>query len=98
LDFPPLLPGPLLLDSAATLGAAEALLSGLLAGSTIGAILTYVLVTEFNGVFDPPPTAATVPRAYLAAVAAAIIAAVLIASTTTIRLARCQPLAVLHDL
>ncbi|MET8878176.1 FtsX-like permease family protein [Nocardia sp. NPDC004604] len=78
--------------------AAVLLTGGLTAGASIGAALTGLLITELSGVFDPPPTTATLPWPYLTALTAAIIAAVLLASTTTIRLARHRPLTVLHDL
>jgi putative ABC transport system permease protein len=51
-----------------------------------------MLVGVLNGVFDPPPTALTVPWAYLAATAVTIIVAIGTVSAATVRLARQSPL------
>jgi putative ABC transport system permease protein len=40
--------------------------AGMLGGAGIGAVIAYLLVKVLNGIFDPPPTAATVPWDYLA--------------------------------
>jgi putative ABC transport system permease protein len=71
---------------------------GLLAGAIAGCALASMLVKVLTGVFDPPPTALSVPWAYLAAVAAATTIAVIGAGATTIRRARTAPLAALREL
>jgi putative ABC transport system permease protein len=44
-------------------------LGGLLTGALAGLALAQVLVAVLTGVFDPPPTAVTVPWTYLATIA-----------------------------
>ncbi|MDQ1600430.1 MAG: putative transport system permease protein, partial [Actinomycetota bacterium] len=39
--------------------------AGILGGAAIGAVIAYLLVKVLNGIFDPPPAAATVPWTYL---------------------------------
>ncbi|MCW2616565.1 MAG: hypothetical protein JWN08_3559, partial [Frankiales bacterium] len=57
-------------------GEARALLLGGLAGGTvIAATISYLLVKVLTGIFDPPPTGATLPVGYLLALLASVSAA-----------------------
>ncbi len=47
--------------------------SGLVGGIGIGAVIAYLLVKVLNGIFDPPPAAATVPWGYLAGLLALVV-------------------------
>ena len=71
---------------------------GLVGGALIGWLLSQVLVSVLTGVFDPPPTAPTVPWPYLGAVAATLLAALAVVTAVTIRLAHRPPLRVLREL
>lgn len=57
-------------------GEAGALLvSGVLAGAVIAITISYLLVKVLTGIFDPPPTAATLPAGYLLLLLASVTAA-----------------------
>jgi putative ABC transport system permease protein len=71
-----------------TTEAAVLTVGGLVSGALIGWLVTQVLVTTLSGVFDPPPTALTVPWPYLATVAATLLAAIAAVTAVTIRIAR----------
>jgi hypothetical protein len=71
---------------------------GLAAGAILGAALSQMLVRVLTGIFDPPPTALSVPWTYLAAIAVVLIVAISAVSGVTIRLARRSPLTVLGEL
>jgi putative ABC transport system permease protein len=47
--------------------------AGVLGGAAIGGVIAYLLVKVLTGIFDPAPSAATVPWSYLLAVVAAIV-------------------------
>ncbi len=53
---------------------------GLLAGAVAGFVLSHMLVKVLTGVFDPPPSALSVPWGYLALVAAIAAAATAVAA------------------
>ncbi|MDX6721556.1 MAG: putative transport system permease protein, partial [Solirubrobacteraceae bacterium] len=72
--------------------AAYVLAGGLTLGALGGAWISIMLVKVLTGVFDPAPSAATVPWAYLACVAAATILAVVAAAAATMRAARRRPI------
>jgi putative ABC transport system permease protein len=74
------------------------IICGLAAGAVVGWALSRMLVSVLRGVFDPPPTALSVPWIYLAATAATIIAAIGAVSAATVRLARRSPLRVFGEL
>jgi putative ABC transport system permease protein len=61
---------------------------GTLCGAVLGAGLAFVLVKVLTGVFDPPPTALTLPWGYLALVTVSTVAAVALASLTVVTGAR----------
>jgi putative ABC transport system permease protein len=71
---------------------------GIVTGALTGWLLSRVLVAVLTGVFDPPPSAPTVPWPYLLAVAGTLIAALAVVSVVTVRLARRPPLRVLREL
>jgi putative ABC transport system permease protein len=71
---------------------------GLAAGAALSWALSRMLVSVLTGVFDPPPTALSVPWFYLAGTAVAIIITVAGVSATTVRLARRSPLTALSEL
>ncbi|GAA0969409.1 hypothetical protein GCM10009555_016460 [Acrocarpospora macrocephala] len=80
---------------------AEVALVGVLAiaaGAGAGWALARMLVLVLSGVFDPPPSSAAVPWAYLGQVIALGAAALLGAGLLAIRAARRPPLTVLRDL
>ena len=58
---------------------------GLLTGGLIGLVLARVLVAVLTGVFDPPPTAVTVPWTYLVATAGVCVAALVAAAEAALR-------------
>ncbi|MET7885381.1 ABC transporter permease [Streptomyces avermitilis] len=79
----------------------EALLlaaGGLTGGALIGWALSEMLVKVLTGVFDPPPTALSVPGAYLALMATAAVVAVLAAALNGIRRATRPAVEELRDL
>ena len=82
-------------------GLAEAILliiCSVSAAAILGWALSQMLVSMLSGVFDPPPSALSVPWGYLAATVAASIVAIGAVSATTARLARRSPLSVLNEL
>jgi putative ABC transport system permease protein len=68
------------------------------AAAVLGWVLSQMLVSMLSGVFDPPPSALSVPWSYLAATVAASVVAIGAVSATTARLARRSPLSVLNEL
>ena len=74
------------------------LAGGLLAGGLLGWGVSAVLIKLLTHVFDPPPTAASVPWAYLALVAAVTCAAVLAAGAAAIRIDRWSVLQTIRQL
>lgn len=70
---------------------------GLLTGGLLGWLLTHVLIKVLTGVFDPPPTAPTVPWPYLTAVVVTLLAALTLVAAATIRLARRPPTRILRE-
>ncbi|MDT0261462.1 FtsX-like permease family protein [Jatrophihabitans lederbergiae] len=59
--------------------------TGALGGGLLGAYLTQVLIKVLTGVFDPPPSAVTVPWGYLAALAALIAACLAVVTAAAVR-------------
>ena len=57
-----------------------------------------MLTSVLTGVFDPPPTAPTVPWGYLAAIAVTTVAAIGAVSVATVGHARRAPLAAIREL
>lgn len=81
--------------------AAEAralLTAGLLGGAAIGAVISYLLVKVLTGIFDPPPSSATVPGTYLAALTAAVLITSMLVLAAFGRLASRVELRQLRDL
>lgn len=78
---------------AAVLGAA-----GTVAGTIIGTVLSVTLITVLTGVFDPPPSSASVPWGYLLGVGAVIAVALAGVGAATGRSATHDPLGVLREL
>lgn len=74
-------------------GAGTALFGGL-----GGWALSQMLVSVLTGVFDPPPSALSVPWTYLGGVAAVGVLGIAGAGTAAVRAARRPPLTVLRDL
>jgi putative ABC transport system permease protein len=68
------------------------LIGGLTFGALGGAWISIMLVKVLTGVFDPPPSAASVPWIYLACVATATLVAVAVAAGATVRAARRRPI------
>jgi putative ABC transport system permease protein len=62
--------------------------TGALAGATLGAVLSRMLVAVLTGVFDPPPAAISVPWHYLAALAGLIVACLVGVSAGALLVAR----------
>jgi putative ABC transport system permease protein len=60
---------------------------GALIGVVLGWLLAELLVALLAGVFDPAPTAPTVPWSYLAGLVVTVVLALLAASTAVARLA-----------
>jgi putative ABC transport system permease protein len=52
--------------------AAAMVSAGIVGGATIGVVIAYLLVKVLNGIFDPPPAAASVPWGYLATLLALV--------------------------
>jgi putative ABC transport system permease protein len=72
--------------------------AGVLGGTAIGAVIAYLLVKVLNGIFDPPPAAATVPWTYLGVLLALVVGITVLVVTGVGRLvARAGPSA-LRDL
>jgi putative ABC transport system permease protein len=59
--------------------------TGALGGAMLGALLTQTLVKVLTGVFDPPPSAITVPWPYLAALSVLIVACLAIVTVGAVR-------------
>jgi putative ABC transport system permease protein len=78
--------------------AAMLIICGVAGGGALGWLLSRMLVSVLTGVFDPPPTALSVPWSYLGATAATIILAISAVSAATVGLARRSPLTVLSEL
>jgi putative ABC transport system permease protein len=78
--------------------AALLIICSLIAGSIASSALSQMLVTVLNGVFDPPPSALSLPWPYLAITTVTVILAIGAVSAMTTRLARRSPLTVLNDL
>ena len=74
------------------------LAGGLTGGAAIGMPLSRMLVKVLTGVFDPPPSALSVPWPYLTAVAACTVVALALASAAAVRAARRPAIAVLREL
>jgi putative ABC transport system permease protein len=73
-------------------------LGGLVAGAIAGWTLASMLVKVLTDVFDPPPSALSVPWAYLAGVGLVAIVAVAIAATVTLSRSRSAPVQVIREL
>jgi putative ABC transport system permease protein len=71
---------------------------GALGGIVLGAYLTRMLVKTLTGVFDPPPSAITVPWGYLLGVAALIAACLVLVTAGTLRVAARNLLPVIRRL
>jgi putative ABC transport system permease protein len=71
---------------------------GLVAGGLLAWVLSRVLVSVLKGVFDPPPSALTVPWGYVAAALLISLVALGLAAANTVRLARRPAAAVLREL
>lgn len=71
---------------------------GLAGGAALGWLLSRMLVSVLTGVFDPPPTALSVPWVYLGAAGAMAVLAISAVSAATVGLARRSPLTVLSEL
>jgi HAMP domain-containing protein len=78
--------------------AAVLVVCGVTTGTLLGWALSRMLVRVLAGVFDPPPSALSVPWEYLAATVGAIIVAICTASGLTVRLARRSSVTVLREL
>jgi putative ABC transport system permease protein len=63
------------------------LVGGVLAGAVIALAMSYLLVKVLTGIFDPPPTGATLPTAYLLALLGSVTAATTAAVPLLSRLA-----------
>jgi len=77
--------------------AAVLAVGGLLAGATLGWALSEMLVAVLTGVFDPPPSALSVPWGYLAGTGTLTIASLAVATLLTARIAGRSPLALLRE-
>jgi putative ABC transport system permease protein len=73
-------------------------LGGLLAGSVGAWALSHMLVKVLTGVFDPPPSALSVPWPYLAAVTGVAVVAAAASATGAVRATRRPDMALLRDL
>ncbi|MCW2880754.1 MAG: transporter integral rane protein [Sphaerisporangium sp.] len=67
-------------------------------GTLAGWALSQMLVSVLTGVFDPPPSALSVPWAYLGVLAAVGLLALLLAGAAAVQTAKRPPLTVLRDL
>ena len=72
--------------------------TGLLLGVLAGWVLAELLVRILTGVFDPPPSALSVPWGYLALVGGLSVAAAAIAGEVTVRAARRPVIETIRDL
>ncbi|MCW2997187.1 MAG: hypothetical protein JWN65_736 [Solirubrobacterales bacterium] len=64
---------------------------GLLIGAIGGAWISFMLVKVLTGVFDPPPSAASIPALYLGGVLVASVGAIVAVSAGTVRAVRRRP-------
>ncbi|MCW2940925.1 MAG: hypothetical protein JWN00_3910 [Actinomycetia bacterium] len=71
---------------------------GLIAGTITGWLLSEMLVKVLTGVFDPPPSALSVPWPYLLAVGVITVAALAGVASVAVRLARRPAISVLREL
>ncbi len=71
---------------------------GALLGALTGWVITEMIVKVLTGVFDPPPSALTVPWGYLGGVATVSALAVLLAATSALRSTRRPAVELLRDL
>ena len=71
--------------------------SGLVLGAVIGWALSRMLVTVLTGVFDPAPSALSVPWTYLALVAVTAVLAVSVATWASVRSVRRPAMSLLRD-
>jgi putative ABC transport system permease protein len=74
------------------------LLGGIAAGAAIAAAISYLLVKVLTGIFDPPPTAPTLPGGYLLVLLASVTAATALVVLAVNRLGSRTSLAELRDL
>ncbi len=61
-------------------------LGGTMGGAVIAAVVAYLLVKVLTGIFDPPPTAATLPVGYLLALPAGVAVATVLVVAAANRL------------
>jgi putative ABC transport system permease protein len=78
--------------------AAVLAVGGLLAGATLGWVLSEMLVAVLTGVFDPPPSALSVPWGYLVGAGALTLASLAVATTLTAGNARRSSITLLREL
>ena len=78
--------------------AAYVTIAGAVLGALTGWIITEMIVKVLTGVFDPPPSALTVPWGYLGGVAGVTSLAVLLAAATALRSNRRPTVELLRDL
>lgn len=71
---------------------------GLMAGAAVGWLLSQVLDAVLTGVFDPPPAAATVPRAYLGIAVTVTLGDLGLATLAALQPGRRPPVAVKREL
>jgi putative ABC transport system permease protein len=74
------------------------ILFGLGGAAVLGWALSRMLVSVLTGVFDPPPSAPSVPWVYLIVIVLTTVAAIGAVSVATVGFARRSPLAVLGKL
>ncbi|MGH8860854.1 MAG: FtsX-like permease family protein [Jatrophihabitantaceae bacterium] len=60
--------------------------TGAAGGAVLGAFLTQILIKVLTGVFDPPPSAITVPWVYLVTLSALIVGCLAVVTTAAVRL------------
>ena len=70
---------------------------GLAAGAALAAALSKVLVSVLKGVFDPPPSALSIPGTYLLVVLGVVVVAVAAAAVAAVRSAMRPPITVLRS-
>ena len=78
--------------------AAYVTIGGILLGVLAGWGLSYVIVKELTGVFDPPPQHLAIPWLYLSAVGVVTIVAVTLVVVGAINAARRPAMRILRDL
>jgi putative ABC transport system permease protein len=77
--------------------AAVVLVLGLALGAALGAAVARVLVAVLSGVFDPPPSSAAVPWAYLGLLTAAVVAGIAVACGVALGSVRRTGVAAMRD-